>query len=87
MLQFSKSFFLCGYFDPENIFFSKMKKINIFRGVLTDISARKTPLVETHRLDDGSDGSIDSFVTRSDLIDDVSEDSSAPRSFINVRAL
>ena len=59
----------------------------MFWGALTDISARKTPLVETHRLDDGSDGSIDSFVSRVDLIDAVSEHSSAPRSFINVRAL
>ena len=45
VLPFSKSNnFFGGFFDPECFFFYIMK-INIFRGELTDISAKKEALV------------------------------------------
>ena len=43
MLSFAKlNNFIFGYFDPENIFIDS--EINIFRGDLSDISAKKEAL-------------------------------------------
>ena len=40
-----KSTIFFGYFHP--MFFSKMMKLNDFRGDLTDFSVKKEPLVQT----------------------------------------